>query len=146
MSGGSPNDGVVDSYDGMTPIPVISYNPTNNALVINNPVQANEGIASAQSETLEVNPPALFKQSVQVGFNANLSDFFPMPLPSDPMSLNIPAINSIGTVQATDLMIAKNGLMKLYSDISGTHIYDDITFDGNITNNSLQDQLDLKAN
>ena len=44
MSGGSPNNGVVDSYDGMTPIPVISYNPTNNALVINNPVQTTESI------------------------------------------------------------------------------------------------------
>jgi hypothetical protein len=40
-------------------------------------------------------------------------------------------------------MIAK---MKLYPDISGTHIYGDSTVDGNITNNSLQDQLGLKAN
>ena len=72
------------SYDDMTPIPVISYNPTNNALVFNNPVQADEGIASAENETLEVNPRALFQQSVQVGFNANSSDFFPMPLPSTP--------------------------------------------------------------
>ena len=51
MSGGSPNNGAKDSYDGMTPIPVISHNPTNNALVINNPVQANEGIASAEHYT-----------------------------------------------------------------------------------------------
>ena len=61
------------------------------------------------------------------------------------MSLNIPAINSIGTVQATDLMIAKDGVMKLYSDISGTHVYGDIMVDGNITNNNLQRQLDMKA-
>ena len=60
MSRGSPHDGVVESYDGMTSIQIISYNATNNALVINNPAQANEGIASAESETLEVNPPALF--------------------------------------------------------------------------------------
>ena len=52
MSRGSPNNGVVDTYDGMTPIPAISYNPTNNALMIFNPVQANEGIASTESETL----------------------------------------------------------------------------------------------
>ena len=45
MSGGSPNHGVVDSYDDMTPIPVISYNY---ALVINNPVQANKGSASEE--------------------------------------------------------------------------------------------------
>ena len=68
-----------------------------------------------------------------------------MPLPFDPMSLTIPVINSIGTVQATDLMIAKNGVMKLYSDISGTRIDGDITVDGNTTNNNLQDQLNLKA-
>ena len=103
-------------------------------------------MASAESETLDFKPPALFKQSVQVGFNANLSDFVPMPLPYDPINLAIPASNSIGTVQATDVMIAKNGLMKLYSDIFGTHIYGDIRLDGNITNNNLQDQLDLKAN
>ena len=75
----------------------MSYNQTNNALAFNNPVQAN-GIASSESESFEFNSPALFKQSVQIGFNANLSEFFPMPLPSDPMSLNNPAINSIGTV------------------------------------------------
>ena len=57
---------------------------------------------------------------MQIGFNANLSDFLPMPLPYGPTNLNIPAINSIGTVQATDLMVAKGGVMKLYSDISGS--------------------------
>ena len=61
------------------------------------------------------------------------------------MSLSIQAINSIGTAQATDLMIAKNGVMKLYSDISGTHIYGDILVDGNITSNNRPDQLDLKG-
>ena len=35
--------------------------------------------------------------------------------------------------------------MKLYSDASGTHIYGDIMVDGNITNNNLQSQLDMKA-
>ena len=58
------------------------------------------------------------------------------------MSLNIPAINSIGTVQATDLMIAKDGVMKVFSDGSVTHIYGDITVDGNLTNNNLQEQID----
>ena len=51
MSGGSPNDGVVGSYDGMTPIPVIPYSPTNNALVINNPVQTAEDITIEYSIT-----------------------------------------------------------------------------------------------
>ena len=44
MSGGSPDNGVVGSYDDMTPIPVISYSPTNNAVVINNPAQTTENI------------------------------------------------------------------------------------------------------
>ena len=42
-------------------------------------------------------------------------------------------------------MIAKDGVMKLYSDIYGTHSYGDITLDGSITNNDIQGQLDLKA-
>ena len=107
MSGGSPMDGIVVSYDDMTPIPAISYNPTNNALVFHTPLQTTEGIVSSELEPLEFNSPAIFKQSMQVGFNANLSYFVPVPLPSDPMSLNIPASNSIGTIQATDLMTAK---------------------------------------
>ena len=145
MPGGSPMDGIVDSYDDMTPRPVISYDQTNNALAFDNPVQTTEGIASSESETLESNSPTLFKQSVQVEFNANLSDFVPMPLPSDPTSLTVPAINSIGTVQATDLMIAKDCVIKLYPDISEIHIYGVIIVDVNITNNNLQDQLNLKA-
>ena len=68
-----------------------------------------------------------------------------MPLPSDPMSLNIPAINSLGTLQATDILIAKSGSMSLYADSSGTHFYSDITVDGNIINTDLQNQLNLKA-
>ena len=74
MNSGSPMDGIVVNYDDMRPIPVISYNQTNNALVFNNAVQATLGIASSESETLEFNSPALFKQSVPVGFNAKLSD------------------------------------------------------------------------
>ena len=50
------------------------------------------------------------------------------------MSLNIPAINSLGTLQATDILIAKNGSMSLYVDSSGTHFYNDITVDRNSIN------------
>ena len=102
MSEGKQLYGVVPNYDDMMPIPVITNNATNNTLVFKYPVQTTAGIASAESETLEFNSPALFKQSVRVGFNANLSVFVPMPLPSDPMSLTIPAISSIGTIPATD--------------------------------------------
>ena len=53
MSGRNQIDGIVVSYDDMTPIPVISYNPTNNALVFNNPLQTTEGIASSELEPLD---------------------------------------------------------------------------------------------
>ena len=59
MSGGNLHDGTVVSCDDMTPIPVISYNPTNNALVFKDPVQTNDGIASSETETSAFNSPAL---------------------------------------------------------------------------------------
>ena len=112
MSGGIQIDGIVASYDDMTHVPISSYNPTNNALLFSNPLQTTEGVASSELEPLEFNSPGLLNSGVQVRFNTNLSEFVPSPLPYDPMSLNIPAINSIGTIQATDLMIAKDGVMK----------------------------------
>ena len=144
MSGGSPHDGVVDSYDDMTPIPVISYNPTNNALVINNPAQANEGIASTVSETLDFNSPATFNNTILVGYNGDFPASVPMALPLDPGSLILPAINSVRTIQATELVIANDGASRLYAGEAGTRINGDIIV-GNITNTHLQDQLNLKA-
>ena len=143
ISGGSPNYGVVDSYDGMTPIPIISYNPTNNALVINNPVQANEGIASAESETLDFNSPATFNNTTWVGYNGDFPASVPMTSPPDPTSLIFPAINSVGTIQATELVIANDGAMRSYLGEAGTHTNGNITVDGKITNTNLQDQLNL---
>ena len=40
----------------------------------------------------------------------------------------------MGTLQATDILIAKHGSMSLYADSSGTHFYSDIAVDGNIIN------------
>ena len=74
-----------------------------------------------------------------------LSQFVPMPLPSEPMSLNIPAINALGTLQTTEILIAETGSMSFYADSSGTRFYSDITVDGNIINTDLQNQLNLKA-
>ena len=97
MSGGSQVDGIV-SHDDVMPIPVITYNPTNNALAFNNPVQANEGIASAESATLDFNSPATFNNSIRVGYNGDFPASVPMTSPLDPTSLIFPAINSVGTV------------------------------------------------
>ena len=110
MSEGDQVYGVASNFNDMIPIPIISNNQNNKAFVFNKKVQTISGIATGEGEILEFKAPALLKQSVQVGFNANSSDFFPMPLPSDPLSLNVPAMNSIETIQTTDLMIAKNGL------------------------------------
>ena len=141
----SPPQGLVIDYSEMTPIPVIKHNTTSNALVFDNPVQTSSGIASSDQAPLSFNSPAKFNNGITALADGDLSEFVPTPLPSDPTSLNIPAINSMGTLQATDLMIANGGVMKLYSDVSGTHVYGDITVDGDVINTNLQNQLNLKA-
>ena len=141
MSGGSQIYGIVVSYGDITPVPVISYNRTNNALVFNNTVQTTAGIASAESETLDFNSPATFNNTIRVGYNGNFPDSVPMTLPFVPTSLIFPATNSGGTIQATELTIAKDADMRLYAGEDGTHISGDITVDGNIANTNLQDQL-----
>jgi hypothetical protein len=141
----SPPQGLVIDYTEMTAIPVIQYDSSSNAIIFDNPVQTTGGIASSDQTPLSFNSPAVFNSGISAGVNADFSQFVPMPLPSDPMSLNIPAINSMGTLQATDILIAKNGSMSLYVDSSGTRFYSDITVDGNIINTELQNQLNLKA-
>ena len=108
----SPPQGLVIDYADMTAIPVIQYDSTSNAIIFDNPVQTTGGIASSDQTPLSFNSPAVFNSGISTGVNADFSQFVPMPLPSDPMSLNIPAINSMGTIQATDLMIATGGVMK----------------------------------
>ena len=51
--------------------------------------------------------------------------------PSNPAS--VPAIMSYSTIQTTDLMIANGNVMNLYSDSSGTHIYNNLTVDGTVS-------------
>ena len=145
MSEGSQTEGIVVSYDNMTPIPVISYDQTNNALVFNHQLQATKGVASSASETLEFKSLATFNNTIRVGYNGDFDDSVPMTPLFDPTSLIFPAINSVGTIQTTELMIANDGAMRLYAGHDGTHINGDITVDGNITNANLHDQLNLKA-
>ena len=144
MSEGSHMDGTVVSYDDMTPISVTSYDQTNSALVMNNPVQANEGITSAESETVDFHSPATFNNTMRVGYNGEFADSVPMISPPDSTSLIFPAINSAGAIQATESMIANNGATRLYAGDARTHIIGDITVDGSITNTNLQSQLDSK--
>ena len=140
MLEGSHMDGIVSSYVDMIPIPVVSYDQTNTALVFNHQLQTTEGIASSASETLEFESPATFNNTIRVGYNGELPDSIPMTSPFDSTGLIFPAINSVGTVQASDLMVAKDGVVTLYSGESGTRINGDITVDGNIMNTNPQDQ------
>ena len=114
MSEVNPLDGVVTDYTEMTPIPVIKYNNTSNALIFDHQIQTTGGIASSELAPLSFNSPAVFNNGISAGVNADFAQFVPMP--SDPMSLNIPAINSLGTLQTTDILIAKNASMSLYAD------------------------------
>ena len=112
----SPPQGLVIDYSDMEPIPVIQYDKNSNTLIFDNSVQTSSGIKSSELAPLSFNSPAVFNSGMFAGVNADFSQFVPMPLPSDPMSLNIPAINSLGTLQATDRLIVKNGSMSLYAD------------------------------
>ena len=64
MSEGNPLDGVVTDYSEMTPIPVIKYNTTSNALIFDNPVQTSSGIASSDQAPLSFNSPAKFNNGI----------------------------------------------------------------------------------
>ena len=94
-----------------------------------NPFETNLGIIASSEMTL-----ATFSSSVVIHgplpVGLDFTDFAPMPLPSDPFNLNIPVINSMGTVQTTDLMIANNGVMNLCSNTDGSRIYGIFTVDG----------------
>ena len=106
MSEQAPNEGMIIDYSGLTPIPIISYNTTNNTMVFNNPVQTVSGVSSAENTPLVFNSQAQFKKAVQIGI-LNDSQFTPMPLPDTPATLNIPMLATNGTIQATDIMVAK---------------------------------------
>ena len=144
-------------YSGMTPMPVITYNASNNTMVFNNPIQTVSGVSPAANALLVFNSQAQFRQAVQVGI-LNDSQFTPMPLPDTPGSLNIPMLATNGTIQATDIMVAKDGEMKFYCDKDNATFFGDLkvgnslntlsstvvenpTLNGNIINSNLQDQI-----
>ena len=157
MSEQTTNEGVITDFSGMTPIPVINYNSTNNTMVFNNPIQTVSGVSSAANAPLVFNSQAQFRQAVQVGI-LNDSQFTPMPLPDAPGTLNIPMLATNGTIQATDIMVAKDGVMKFYCDKDNASFVGDLkvgnslntlsstvlgnlTVNGNIINSNLQDQI-----
>ena len=132
-----PNAGglIIDYNNNGVKMPIITYNPTTDSIIFNNPIVPANGISSSEGN-LTFASPAIFNDSITVGY-ADPTLFIPMPLPSAPLNFSIPAIASAGTIQTTDIMVANEGVMKFYSDASGTHIYGDITVDGNIINTNL---------
>ena len=132
MSGESPPpEGQVIDYSGMTPIPVITYNSTNNTMTFDNPIQTVSGVSSAANTPLVFNSQAQFRQAVQVGI-LNDSQFTPMPLPDAPGTLNIPMLATNGTIQATDIMVAKDGVMKFYCDKDNATFVGDLKVGNNL--------------
>ena len=73
MSEGNPLDGIVTDYTEMTPIPIITYNTTSDALIFDNPVQTSSGIASSDQAPLSFNSPAKFNNGITALVNG---DFF----------------------------------------------------------------------
>ena len=117
-------DGIVVSYDDMTPIPVISYNKTNRQQA------QRRQKAKPQSSTHQLLLITLCGQDAMETFLLLFIDI---------------TVCSVGTIQATELMIANNGAPRFYTGEAGTHIIGDITIVGNLTNSNLQGQLNLKA-
>ena len=121
MTDSNQTDGDVLNYDDSLKTPVSGYNNNNNSIVLNNPIETNLGIIASSEDTLVTFISAIINGVLSVG--SDFTEFMPMPLPSDPDNLNIPIINSMGTIQTIDLMIAKNGVIHFYSNKDGTHIY-----------------------
>ena len=46
MSEESPPTGLIMDYSNMTPVPVVTYNATNNTMVFNNAIQTTSGSQS----------------------------------------------------------------------------------------------------
>jgi len=122
--------GVILDYTQMTPAPIIKYDSATNAIVFDNPIVPANGFAAQDAQhNLEFASPVVFDQTVAVG---DQSSFIPMPIPTHPTDLNLPVLQSTGTIQTTDILVAKDGVMSFYVDSSGTHVYGDISVGGNI--------------
>ena len=66
----SPPQGLVIDYSGMTPIPVIKYDSSSNAIIFDNPMQTTSGIASSELAPLSFNSPAVCDSGISAGVKA----------------------------------------------------------------------------
>ena len=135
-----PTAGVIADYSQIEKVPIMEYDQINDSIIFKNKINPEIGITASSTNNLSFASPVVFDSSISVGFS-DPTQFIPTPLPTDPLNLNIPSIASLGTIQTTDLMVAKNGVMQLYADFTGTHMYGNLTVDGNIINSNLTDQI-----
>ena len=133
----------------MTLMPVLTYNASHNTLVFNNPIQTVGGVSTAEYTPLVFRSQAQFRKAVQIGI-LNEAQFTPMPLPDDPATFNIPMLATNGTIQATDIMVAKDGVIKFYCDKDNATFIGDLkvgndlnTLSARVLNNLTVDGLSL---
>ena len=108
---------------------IFDYNFTNNSIIFNNPIQNTSGF----SDDATFNANVIVDSILTVKFNKNINDFVPVVLPNDTQfNLNIPAINSLGTIQSTDILSADNGKINFYSCSGNTYLYDNINLNGTL--------------
>ena len=89
----------------------LSLNPADNSLTIG---------GTSQIKTFDGNMtfygPTDFREAVTVGYTDLLLQFTPMPLPGTTSGYYYPQVNIKDSLQASALMIAKDGVMKFYCD------------------------------
>ena len=109
--------------------PTFDYKFTNNSIMFNNPIQNTSGF----SDDATFNANVIVDNTLTVKFNKNIDNFVPVVLPNDTENnLNIPAINSLGTIQSTDILSADNGKINFYSCSGNTYLYDNINLNGTL--------------
>jgi len=146
------NEQKVRSLKVQAPL-TLSLDPLDNSLTIG---------GTSQIRTFNGNMtfygPTDFRESVTVGYTDLLSQFTPMPLPAGATGYYYPQLNIKNTLQSSELMIAKDGVMKFYcnKDLAvfagdlkvgekitsvSSRVLEDLTVDGNIINTNLQNQI-----
>ena len=143
-------DGVIDrdiiDNDIQTSI-IFDYNLTTNSIIFNNSIQNNN------STTFEND--ILINDILTVTGGNDINNFVPVALPNDPNNLNIPIINSLGTIQTTDMLASNNGEYAFYACYGSTYLYNNVYLNGqfhitqlsqiNLLQESLNNKLDVTA-
>ena len=143
----------------MTPMPGITYNATNTALVFNSPIQTISGSQSSTFNTeTEFKAQVDFNESISVGYSDLINQWSPMPSPINPSSFFYPEVDVKNSIQTGEIMVAKDGAMKFYcnKDIAtffgdlkvgnelnalSARVLRNLTVDGNLINTNLQSQI-----